>query len=219
MGLNTNRLALLTLTAAFLPLLAAEEHPAGMPADKALALLREGNDRYIGHHETHPDASLERRAELTKGQHPYAVILGCADSRVPPELVFDAGLGDLFVIREAGNVVDNVVLGSVEYAVEHLGVRLIMVLGHEKCGAVTAAINHTKEAHISSIVKAIQPAVQSSKREPGDAVHNCVLANARRVAGQLRNARPVLSHAVEKGELRVVAADYDLATGKVSILE
>jgi carbonic anhydrase len=214
-----NRLALITLCCSLLPLQAAEEHPAGIPADKALEILIQGNDRYVAHRETHPDATLERRAELTKGQHPYAIVVGCADSRVPPELVFDAGLGDLFVIREAGNVVDDVVLGSVEYAVEHLGVKLVMVLGHEKCGAVTAAVNHTKEAHISSIVKAIQPSVQASKKEPGDAVHNCVLANAKRVAGQIRNSQPLLGHAVHEGGLKVIAADYDLATGKVTILE
>ncbi|MBN9658467.1 MAG: carbonic anhydrase [Acidobacteria bacterium] len=214
-----NRLVLFSLCFTLLPLQAAEEHPAGVPADKALALLVQGNDRYVAHRETHPDATLERRAELTKGQHPYAIVLGCADSRVPPELVFDAGLGDLFVIREAGNVVDDVVLGSVEYAVEHLGVKLVMVLGHEKCGAVTAAVNHTKEAHISSIVKAIQPAVEASRKEPGDAVHNCVLANAKRVAAQIRNSQPLLGHAVHEAGLKVVAADYDLATGKVTILE
>ncbi|MGJ5813574.1 carbonic anhydrase [Paludibaculum fermentans] len=214
-----NRLVLFTLCSSLLPLKAAEEHPAGVPAAKALAMLVDGNDRYAAHRETHPDASLERRAELTKGQHPYAVVLGCADSRVPPELIFDAGLGDLFVIREAGNVVDDVVLGSVEYAVEHLGVKLVMVLGHEKCGAVTAAVNHTREAHISSIVKAIEPSVQATKKEPGDAVRNCVLANAKRVAGQIRNAPPILAHAVHEGTLKVVAADYDLATGRVTILE
>lgn len=202
-----------------LPVLAADEHHAGVPADKALALLSAGNARYVAHRETHPDASLERRAELTKGQHPYAVIVGCADSRVPPELVFDAGLGDLFVIREAGNVVDDVVLGSIEYAVAHAGVKLVMVLGHESCGAVTAAVNHTREAHITSIVKAIQPSVEATKSQPGDAVHNCVLANARRVAGQIRNSRPLLSEAVRTGELKVVAADYDLATGKVTLLD
>ncbi len=214
-----NRLVLFTLCCSLTFLQAADEHAAGVPADKALAMLVQGNDRYVAHRETHPDASLERRAELTKGQHPYAIVVGCADSRVPPELIFDAGLGDLFVIREAGNVADDLVLGSVEYAVEHLGVKLVMVLGHEKCGAVTAAVNHTMEAHISSIVKAIQPSVQASKNEPGDAVHNCVLANAKRVASQIRTSQPLLSHAVHESGLQVVAANYDLATGKVTILE
>lgn len=212
------RLLLLPVLAA-LPLCATDEHVAGVPADKALALLMAGNARYVGHREVHPDTTPERRAELTKGQHPYAVILGCADSRVPPELVFDAGLGDLFVIREAGNVVDSVVLGSIEYAVAHAGVKLVVVLGHESCGAVTAAVNRTKQAHITSIVKAIMPSVESSKREPGDAVHNCVLANARRVAGQIRASQPLLSRAVQSGGLKVVAANYDLASGEVTLLD
>jgi len=202
-----------------IPVFASDEHHAGVPADRALAILAEGNARYVVHKETHPDSSLERRHELVKGQHPYAIIVGCADSRVPPEMVFDAGLGDLFVIREAGNVMDNVVLGSVEYAVEHLGVKLVMVLGHESCGAITAAVNHTREAHITSIMKAIQPAVSASKRLPGDAVHNCVLANARHVANQIRHAKPILSKANDHGDIKVVAAIYDIESGKVVLLD
>ncbi|MCC7155900.1 MAG: carbonic anhydrase [Bryobacterales bacterium] len=197
----------------------AGEHPAGMPADKALAVLKEGNQRYVTHRETHPDATPERRRELTKGQHPFAVIVGCADSRVPPELVFDAGFGDMFVIREAGNVVDSIVLGSVEYAVEHLGIKLVVVLGHEQCGAVTAAVNHTREGHITSIVKAIDPAVAETRNQPGDRVHNCVLANARRAASQLRTAKPILAKAVHDDGLKVIAAVYDLASGEVRFLK
>jgi len=197
----------------------ADEHPVGMPADKAMALLVEGNQRYAAHRETHPDATLERRHELVGSQHPYAVIVGCSDSRVPPELLFDAGLGDLFVIREAGNFVDGVVLGSVEYAVEHLGVKLVLVLGHESCGAVTAAVNHTKEAHITTIVKALQPALAESKGQPGDPVHNCVVANARLAAKQIRESKPVLARAVLHDGVKVQAAVYDLETGKVNLLD
>lgn len=201
------------------PVFGADEHHAGMPADKALAVLAEGNARYVVHKETHPDLSLERRHELIQGQHPYAIIVGCADSRVPPELVFDAGLGDLFVIREAGNVMDNVVLGSVEYAVEHLGVKLVVVLGHESCGAVTAAVKHTREAHITSIMKAIQPAVAASKSQPGDAVHNCVLANARMVAKQIRDSKPILAKSIAHDGVKVVAAIYEIESGKVVMLD
>ena len=190
-----------------------------MPAERAMAVLLEGNARYVVHKETHPDSSLERRRELIKGQHPYAIIVGCADSRVPPEMVFDAGLGDLFVIREAGNVVDNIVLGSVEYAVEHLGVKLVVVLGHESCGAVTAAVNHTKEAHITSIMKAIQPAVAASKGQPGDAVHNCVLANARHVAKQIGASNPILTKAIGHGGVKVIAAVYEIESGQVVVLD
>ena len=211
-----------TLGLAFLALtgiaMMAEEHPAGIPADKAMGMLVEGNQRYAAHRETHPDASLERRHELVKGQHPFAVIVGCADSRVPPELVFDAGLGDLFVIREAGNVVDGVVLGSVEYAVEHLGVKLILVLGHESCGAVTAAVKHASEAHITTILKAIEPALAESKGQAGDPVHNCVVANARLAAKQIRESAPVMTKAVSQEGVKVQAAVYDLETGKVNLL-
>ena len=210
-------LAVLLLTA--LPAFAADEHPVGMPPDKAMAILLEGNARFVVHKETHPDASLERRHELVKGQHPYAIIVGCADSRVPPELLFDSGLGDLFVIRDAGNVVDSVILGTIEYAVEHLGVKLVVVLGHELCGAVTAAVNHTKAAHLSSVLKAIQPAVVASRGQPGDAVHNCVLANARHVANKIRHSKPILSKANDHGDIKVIAAVYDIETGKVSLLD
>jgi carbonic anhydrase len=197
----------------------AGEHPVGTPADKAMALLMEGNQRYVAHRETHPDATLERRRELVGSQHPFAVIVGCSDSRVPPELVFDAGLGDLFVIREAGNVVDDVVLGSVEYAVEHLGVRLVVVLGHESCGAVTAAVNHTREAHITTIVRAIEPALEASKGQPGDPVHNCVLTNARLSAKLIRESKPVMANALSHGDVKVLAAVYELDGGKVKFLD
>src|SRR4051795_13565486 len=127
-----------------------------LPADRALARLLEGNGRYARHKEQHPDETLARRKELETGQHPFAVILSCADSRVPPELVFDQGLGDLFVIRVAGNIADDDVLGSIEYAVEHLHTKLILVLGHEKCGAVSAAVegNHDP-GHLESLLSAI----------------------------------------------------------------
>ncbi len=212
-----------TLWLSLLPVLTGtailpQEHPVGMPADRAMVLLMEGNQRYVAHRETHPDATPERRHDLAGGQHPFAVIVGCSDSRVPPELVFDTGLGDVFVIREAGNVLDDVVLGSVEYAVEHLGVKLVVVLGHESCGAVTAAVNHAQEAHITAIVKALQPALDESKRQPGDPVHNCVVANARLVAKKIRESEPVMTKAVSHDGVKVQAAIYDLATGKVNIL-
>ena len=189
-------------------------------ADQALARLMEGNKRYVRHKEQHPDESMARRKELETGQHPFAVILGCADSRVPPELLFDQGLGDLFVIRVAGNLVDDDVLGSIEYAVEHLDTKLIMVLGHEKCGAVSAAVEGGDvPGHLKALVEAIQPSVDATRNDPGDRVHNCVIANARRVAGQIRASEPVLKEAVDKGGLKVVAADYALDSGKVNLLD
>src|SRR5947209_5314090 len=129
-----------------------------LPADQALARLIEGNARYSRHREQHPDETLARRKELQVGQHPFAVVLSCSDSRVPPELVFDQGLGDLFVVRVAGNIAADAVLGSVEYAVEHLGTKLIVVLAHEKCGAITAAVEGGKApGHLPALVAAIQP--------------------------------------------------------------
>lgn len=200
---------------------AAQHAPEGLPPEKALARLLEGNRRHVQHRERHPDMEIKRRHDLAAlGQHPFAVILGCADSRVPPELVFDQGLGDLFVIRDAGNVIDEEILGSIEYAVEHLGVRLVMVLGHEKCGAVSAAVEGGEaHGHIKAVVEAIRPAVEESAKEPGDKVHNCVVANARRAARLIRESEPVLKTLAASGRIMVVAADYDLYSGRVAVLD
>jgi carbonic anhydrase len=188
--------------------------------DEALTRLIEGNQRYVKHKERHPDQSLARRKELTATQHPFAVILGCADSRVPPELLFDQGLGDLFVLRVAGNVVDDDILGTIEYGVEHLGTRLIVVLGHEKCGAVSAAVEGVKEpGHLTALVQAIQRSVDATRNDPGDKVHNCVIANVRSVAGQIRESEPVLKEAIQGNGLQVVAAVVALDTGKVTLLD
>ncbi|MBA3973821.1 MAG: carbonic anhydrase [Candidatus Solibacter sp.] len=197
------------------------DSPAALTPEQALAKLRAGNARFAKHKEKHPDLSFDRRRSLSRdGQHPYAVILGCSDSRVPPELIFDEGLGDLFVIRDAGNVVDDEVLGSIEYAVEHLGVRLVVVLGHEKCGAVAAAVaGREAHGHIKAVMKAIQPAVEETAGMPGDHVHNCVLANARRVARLIRESEPILKPAVDSKQIVVFAADYDLETYKVEFLD
>ncbi len=189
-------------------------------ADSALAKLMAGNQRYTHHRAQHPDESLARRKALVGTQHPFAVVLGCADSRVPPELLFDQGLGDLFVIRVAGNIVDDAILGSIEYAIEHLGTHLIMVLGHEKCGAVTAAVEGGAAAgHLTGLVDAIRPIVAAAANTPGDMVHNCVIANARNVARQIRQSEPVLREAGERKGLKVVAADYALDTGAVTLLD
>jgi carbonic anhydrase len=182
--------------------------------------LLAGNQRYVTNHQQHPDESLAWRVELTKGPHPIAVILGCADSRVPPELIFDQGLGDLFVIRVAGNIVDDAVLASIEYAVEHLGTKLVVVLGHEKCGAVSAVVEGGPAAgHLGALFTAIRPAMEAASKEPGDKVHNCVIANARRVAAQIRESEPVLKKQVAGKVLKVLAADYALDTGKVTLLD
>jgi carbonic anhydrase len=198
----------------------SQEGSSGAPADAALARLMEGNRRYTHQKVKHPDESLSRRKELEGTQHPFAVILGCADSRVPPELLFDQGLGDLFVIRVAGNIVDDAILGSIEYAVEHLNTKLIVVLGHEKCGAVTAAVEGGAPAgHLAALVEAIRPVLAVTADMPGDKIHNCVLENARRVARQVRQSEPVLKEAGERRGLKVIAADYALDTGAVTLLD
>lgn len=189
-------------------------------ADRALVKLMEGNKRYSSNREQHPDESLARRRELQQAQHPFAVILSCADSRVPPELIFDQGLGDLFVIRVAGNIAADDDLASIEYAVEHLHTKLIMVLGHEKCGAVTAAVEGgTAEGHLKILVSAIQPSVEETRHAAGDTIHNCVIANARHVAREIRESEPILKKLVDNGEVKVVAADYALDSGIVTLLE
>jgi carbonic anhydrase len=191
-----------------------------VPPDEALARLIEGNKRYKSDKEQHPHESPARRKELESSQHPFAVIVSCSDSRVPPELIFDEGLGDLFVIRLAGNVIDDDALGTIEYAVEHLHTRLILVLGHEKCGAVSAAVEGGEASgHLATLLAAIQPTVQEVKDLPGDKIHNCVLANARRSARQIRESTPVLKDLVQKGEVKVVAAVYALDSGSVTLLE
>ena len=198
----------------------AQPAPPALSPDAALNKLLQGNQRYIRHKEQHPDETLARRKELVSTQHPFAVILSCADSRVPPELVFDQGLGDLFVIRVAGNIVDDAVLASIEYAVEHTGTKLVVVLAHESCGAVTAAVEGGKApGHLSALVAAIQPSVEATANLSGDRIHLCVLENSRRVARQIRQSEPLLKEAVDRNELKVVAADYALDTGKVTVLE
>jgi carbonic anhydrase len=169
--------------------------------------------------EQHPDESMARRKELIAGQHPFAVILGCADSRVPPELLFDQGMGDLFVIRVAGNIVDDAILGSIEYAVEHLGTKLIVVLGHEKCGAVSAAVQGgDAPGHLKTLIDSIRPSVQETAGSPGDRIHNCVIVNARRVARQIRESETRFERQPEQGfagSLRRLVLD----TGAVQLLK
>ena len=197
--------------------LAAAE-PAVKPED-ALARLLEGNQRFVAGTATHPNQSAERRTAIAGGQQPFAIVLTCADSRVAPELYFDQGLGDLFVLRNAGNVLDDHIIGSIEYAVEHLHASLLIVVGHAQCGAVSAAVagGHAP-GHIHSLVESIEPALAVALKQEGDKVDNTVRAHARRVADILARVEPILGEAVKAGHLKVVAGRYDLATGRVEIL-
>jgi carbonic anhydrase len=187
--------------------------------DEALTKLLKGNVRYVEQQRLNPNQTDERRDSLIGGQSPYAIILGCSDSRVPPEIIFDQGLGDLFVIRVAGNVVDDIVLASIEYAAEHLHTPLLMVLGHTNCGAVGAALQDDElDGHLPSIAQAIEEAVESSRDAEGDTLDMTIRAHARITARHLRGSEPILKGLVDEGKLKVVAAYYDLDTGAVEIL-
>ena len=188
--------------------------------EQALARLIEGNQRFATGNLIYPNQSLDQRLALVESQNPFAAILTCADSRVPPNIVFDQGLGDLFVIRVAGNIVDNTVLGSLEFAVIKLQVPLIMVLGHSNCGAVQATLKGDKlPGHLPGIAQAIQPAVESTRNQPGDPLENAIRANAKMVADQLCNSKPILFSQVAGGQVKIVAAYYDLESGQVEVLQ
>lgn len=210
------------LLAAFRPVGAAPPHaiPDGVAAEEALARLLEGNVRFTAANQRHPHQDAGRLSALAGGQAPFAVIVSCSDSRVPPEVVFDQGLGDLFVVRVAGNVVDDLGLASIEYAAEHLGTKLVMVLGHERCGAVTAAVQGGHlPGHLPTLMEALQPAVSARHEAHGDAVEGAMLANIELTAARVRGSAPILADLVAAGELKVVGARYDLDTGMVEIVD
>jgi carbonic anhydrase len=219
-----------------------------VPPTEATARLKEGNGRFIAGNMQHPHESSDerayiaknsyenpggislgmtseqaakRRAELTKSQHPFAIILSCSDSRVPPEIVFDEGLGDLFIVRVAGNVLNDEGLGSIEYAVDILGARLIVVLGHQSCGAVDAAMKTVAAkgkapGHIQSLVTAIKPVVDSTPK--GD-LDTTIKANVKHVVDALRSSTPILKAKVDSGDVQVIGGYYTLDTGAVTFLE
>jgi carbonic anhydrase len=199
-----------------------ESHTVGA---RALQKLVEGNNRFSSHHMRHPHETIQRRMRLAReGQHPFAIVLSCSDSRVPPEIVFDEGLGDLFVVRIAGNIVDDAVIGSIEYATEHLGAKLLLVLGHEKCGAINAAIENQHEAHLQSLVDAIRPAVEQVQKNDENPNHLGKLSsfadkvareNIRHVVSTLEESKPVLAKLVSEQKLKIVGGYYHLANGKV----
>ena len=201
----------------------APEAPAVLSSsaspDEALALLRQGNARFSRTAMAAKDFSSTKRQALVGGQKPFAVIVCCSDSRVPPELVFDQGLGDIFVVRVAGNVVDPVVLGSVEYGVEHLHCPLVVVLGHQNCGAVQAAVDGgPAPADIQAIVDRIVPSVrraQSVSSRPSDMTELVVDLNVQNSLNAIA-ASPIVSHLVHAGKVRLVGAKYHLDTGQVN---
>lgn len=190
----------------------------------ARARLRAGNARWVAGRALHPDLSRERLTETAKEQAPYAAILGCSDSRLAPELLFDEGIGDLFCVRVAGNLVDPAGLGTLEYGVLHFPIRLILVLGHERCGAVEAAVQaarsgETPPGSLPALTGPIAPAVQDALRTPGrDVVERAVLANVRRQRRLVLERSGIVSAAARAGKLAVAAARYDLDSGRVRFL-
>jgi carbonic anhydrase len=223
------------------------DQPIVSPAE-AISRLKEGNGRFTAGNPQHPHESVDerkymaansyenagiislgmtseqatkRRAELAKSQHPFAIILSCSDSRVPPEIVFDEGLGDLFIVRVAGNVLNDEGLGSIEYAVDILGARLIVVLGHQSCGAVDAAMKTVAAkgkapGHIQSLVTAIKPVVDSTPK--GD-LDTTIKANVKHVVDALRSSTPILKARVDSGDVQVIGGYYTLDTGAVTFFE
>lgn len=193
---------------------------AALSPGQALAKLLDGNFRFISGKSQSQAEHLKKRDANVKGQKPFAIIVSCSDSRVPPEAIFDQSIGDLFVVRSAGHVVDDVAIGSIEYAVEHLGSTLIVVLGHERCGAVAATCaGGEAPAHVAAIVKAIKPAADAAKAMPGDHVDNTVKTNVLSVVNLLNASTPVLEPLIKEGKLKVQGARYDLDTGKVELVE
>ena len=189
---------------------------AGLDAEEALKKLMDGNRRFVSETYDRGDIGPGRRAEISKGQRPFAVIVDCSDSRVVPEFIFDQGLGDLFVIRTAGNIVDDIAIGSVEYAVKHLGVRLVLVLGHDDCGAVKATVAGGKaEGHIDAILQAIRPAVAVARQKPGNLLDNAIAQNVDMVINRLQSAQPILAQALQTGDVRIVGGVYHLKDGSV----
>jgi carbonic anhydrase len=213
-------LALAALSIATTRAVIAAGHEPAIGAEQALHLLLEGNQRFVAGKLEHPNQTPARRVELAKGQHPFAAVLACSDSRPPPEIVFDRGLGDIFTVRVAGNVADQVVIESLGYSVKHLGARVVMVLGHRRCGAVTAAVegDEKDKEEIREIVKELEPAVRASRGMPGDPVENAVRENVKLVMKKLA-ASPELSAMVKSGELKIVGGIYDLDTGTIEMLK
>lgn len=188
-------------------------------ADEVLHILKEGNKRFVTGKLEHPNHCEESRKSLVAGQEPIATILSCADSRVPPVDIFDQGLGDLFVVRVAGNVIGDHSLGSIEYAVKHLHTPVVVVMGHSSCGAINAvASGAALEGHIATLGPAIQTAIKNIKEVEGDVVNNASRELARHIAAKIANSEPIIAELVNNGSVKIVPAYYDLTSGEVEFL-
>lgn len=190
--------------------------------DRAINILLEGNRRFAANNPQRIHQQPSHRQTLLESQQPFAVIFGCVDSRVPPELIFDHGLGDLLVIRTAGHAVDTTVLASMEFGVSVLHVRLILVLGHDYCGAVKATIDAVQDevtppSYLGELVTQLRPAVEAAKGRSGDMLANAIAANVQMAVRNLRE-NPLWQDELEAGTLKIIGANYDLETGLVEIL-
>ena len=189
--------------------------------DQALTVLKEGNQRFVKGVSTKPRQDLNRIKEIALAQSPFATIVGCSDSRVPNEIIFDQGLGDLFIVRTAGQVSTYASWGSIEFAEEILGTKLIVVLGHTQCGAVNAAVNLPEvPGHIITLINAIKPAVEKAKqKQPPVLLDAAIRENIEMQVQQLKSLEPVLAKRVREGSIKIIGALYDLSSGKVEFFE
>jgi carbonic anhydrase len=214
--------ALWTLQQAVAPQMANadESNPLAkvVSSDEALKRLLSGNERFVQRKFERPDQSIEWMKSIAKAQSPFAAILGCADSRVPAEIIFDQGLGDLFVVRVAGNVASPTSIGSLEFATSVLGSQLIVVLGHRRCGAVSAAIKGDPlPGRMGVFVEEIKPSVETARTKSGDIQETAVIANVQYQVEQLAESSTILRGLIKQGKLKIVGGRYDLDTGKVTI--
>jgi len=185
--------------------------------------LREGNERFVNGETSHPNQDASRRSSLVENQHPFAVIFGCSDSRLAAEIIFDVGLGDVFVVRTAGQVIDDAVLGSLEYSIGVLGVPLIVILGHDSCGAVTATKSAVETGEmptgfIRDLVERITPSVLTSLRNGQPEVNDMVVEHVRQTSQRLVDSSRVISDAIEEGRTAVIGLSYRLAEGRADLV-
>lgn len=216
----------LALLFAFSVRAVASDAGPGVSAEEALRLLVQGNERFAENKTAHPHSNFDRLVDTAEhGQHPFATVLGCSDSRVPVELLFDQGFGDIFVVRVAGGVCADDETGSIEYGVSHLGTPILVVLGHTQCGAVTATVEHEHaDGHIKSLVSHIEPAVKRVRAAHPELsgaalIEKAVVENVYVAVEELFDHSPMVVDAVEKGKLWIVPAIYNVKTGKVDWLK
>ena len=215
------KLAILLMLSAIIGIKTQASEVQGIPADEALAKLKAGNERFISLKVKHPDENKKRREEMRKGQHPFVVILSCSDSRVPLELIFDQGLGDIFEIRNAGNVLNDHVIGSIEYAVMHCGVKLIVIMGHQDCGAIAATLSGKSETkYIKALEDSIQPAIEKCKKDNLEInSDNVVKEHVQQDIEELLTEDSELVKYMKEHDVKIVPAYYSIETGKVEFLE